>query len=46
MIKELTRIIDGKTEDGMEISRLPNKEEIIAKINELVREVNKLEKIK
>ncbi|MEY8695922.1 hypothetical protein AB9M90_15295 [Bacillus safensis] len=42
-IKPLKRVIIKSTEDGIEISRLPNNEEIVSKINEIARFVNTLE---
>ncbi|AVM26155.1 hypothetical protein FZC68_10485 [Bacillus pumilus] len=42
----LKRVPVEKAEDGIEISRLPNNEEIIDKVNEIVRFVNTLEKKK
>ncbi|MFP3344503.1 hypothetical protein R0K30_02405 [Bacillus sp. SIMBA_154] len=42
-IKPLKRVIVESTEEGIEISRLPNNEEIAHKVNEIVRFVNTLE---
>ncbi|MCY7679909.1 hypothetical protein MH122_13985 [Bacillus pumilus] len=42
-IKPLKRVKIKSTEDGIEISRFPNNEEIVSKINEIVRFVNTLE---
>lgn len=45
-IKPLTRIVCERFEDGREITRLPNNEEMVKKINEIVRLVNKSERDK
>lgn len=42
IIKELKRIIVQNNADGTQLTRLPNQEEMMNKINEIVREVNKL----
>lgn len=42
IIKELKRIIVEEREDGTQVTRLPNNAEMMNKINEIVREVNKL----
>lgn len=41
-IAELTRIIIENREDGTQVTRLPNNEEMMNKINEIVRQVNQL----
>jgi len=41
-IKELQRIIVENREDGTQVTRLPNNEEMMNKINEIVRYVNDL----
>lgn len=45
-IKELERIVVESNEDGIQISRLPNNEEIMNKINEIVRCINHIDKNK
>ncbi|MEH7552845.1 hypothetical protein [Bacillus altitudinis] len=45
-IKPLKRVTVKGYENGIEISRLPNSEEIIEKVNEIVRFVNNLERKK
>lgn len=41
-LKELQRVILETREDGTQVSRLPNTEEIMDKINEMVRYCNQL----
>jgi len=43
MLNELKRIIMNTDKEGIQISRLPNNEEMMNKINEIVRYVNQLE---
>ena len=45
-IKQLTRVIIESTEDGLQTSRLPNNEEVMNKINEIVRYINYIEQKK
>lgn len=45
-MEELKRIIVEDKEDGTQISRLPNNEEIMNKINELIRYTKRLDKNK
>ncbi len=45
-MEELKRIVVEDKEDGTQVSRLPNNEEIMNKINELIRYVNWLDKEK
>lgn len=45
-MEELKRIIVEDKEDGTQTSRLPNNEEIMNKINELIRYTKRLDKNK
>lgn len=45
-MEELKRIIVEDKEDGTQISRIPNNEEIMNKINELIRYTKRLDKNK
>ncbi|PEL97689.1 hypothetical protein CN604_18675 [Bacillus wiedmannii] len=45
-MEELKRIVVEGREDGTQISRLPNNEEIMNKINELIRYTKRLDKNK
>ncbi|OOR30253.1 hypothetical protein [Bacillus cereus] len=45
-MEELKRIIVEDKEDGTQISRLPNNEEMMNKINELIRYTKQLDKNK
>jgi len=42
-LNQLQRIIESTSTDGIQISRLPNAQEMMDKINEIVRFVNQLE---
>lgn len=42
LIKELERIIVTENEEGLQTTRLPSNAEMMEKINEIVRQVNKL----
>ncbi|UUV47078.1 hypothetical protein [Bacillus phage vB_BanS-Thrax5] len=42
IIKELERIILEDREDGTQVTRLPNNQEMMDKINEIVKQVNYL----
>lgn len=46
MIKPLERIVINNSEDGIQTSRLPNNEEMMNKINEIVNCINHLNKEK
>lgn len=45
-MEELKRIIVEDKEDGTQVSRLPNNEEMMNKINELIRYTKRLDKNK
>lgn len=45
-MEELRRIIVEDKEDGTQLSRLPNNEEMMNKINELIRYTKRLDKNK
>ncbi|WP_231040450.1 hypothetical protein [Bacillus velezensis] len=45
-IKKLTRVIVETKEDGTQITRLPNSQEIMNKINEIIDFCNRLDKEK
>ncbi|MEC2867088.1 hypothetical protein [Bacillus thuringiensis] len=45
-LKELERVVVENLGDGTQITRLPNAEEMMNKINELVRYTNRLEQNK
>ncbi|MEC2645574.1 hypothetical protein [Bacillus thuringiensis] len=45
-MEELKRIIIEDKEDGTQVSRLPNNEEMMNKINELIRYTEQLDKNK
>ncbi|WP_426940719.1 hypothetical protein ACQCPO_30675 (plasmid) [Bacillus mycoides] len=45
-MEELKRIVVEDKEDGTQMSRLPNNEEIMNKINELIRYTKRLDKNK
>lgn len=45
-MEELKRIIVEDREDGTQISRLPNNEEIMNKINELIKYTKRIDKNK
>lgn len=45
-MEELKRIIVEDKEDGTRVSRLPNNEEMMNKINELIRYTKRLDKNK
>ena len=45
-LQPLTRIIVSNNEDGLQTSRLPNNQEMMDKINEMVNFVNRLEREK
>jgi len=45
-MEELKRIIVEDKEDGTQISRLPNNEEIMNKINELIKYTKRIDKNK
>lgn len=45
-IKPLERIIVETKEDGTQIARLPNNQEMMQKINEVINFVNRMEKEK
>ncbi|HFJ9370052.1 TPA: hypothetical protein ACGW7B_000528 [Bacillus nitratireducens] len=45
-LEELQRVVLETREDGTQITRLPNTEEIMGKINEIVRYCNQLDKDK
>ncbi|MFE4764405.1 hypothetical protein [Bacillus mycoides] len=45
-MEELRRIIVEDKEDGTQLSRLPNNEEMMNKINELIRYTKRLDKDK
>lgn len=42
IIKELERIIVENREDGTQVTRLPNNEEMMQKINQIIKQVNYL----
>lgn len=41
-IKELERIVIETKEDGTQTTRLPNNEEMMSKINDIIKQVNYL----
>lgn len=43
-IQPLKRLIIDNSDDGLQVTRLPNNEEMMFKINEIIAFVNKLEK--
>lgn len=45
-MEELKRIVVEDREDGTQVTRLPNNEEMMNKINEIIRYTKKLEKNK
>lgn len=41
-LKEIERVVVENREDGTQVSRLPNTEEVMEKINEIVKYCNQL----
>lgn len=44
-IKKLERVVEAIYENGSQLSRLPNSEEMMFKINEIIVEVNEMKAI-
>lgn len=43
MIEPLKRVIIENNEDGTQVTRLPNHEEVVNKVNEIIKYLNKQE---